>query len=206
MFVDNERLKQKQGEIFHEIEGSIEGYTQNPEDIAEILMKNFCLIDPPEKEHKPIKVRSVSFKQDSSGAIKSAISLKPGNITLNWKKLLISGAESTFPTIACVSNPILIPLAAIIIWNKIWAGIHIDLDQQHAFILWTMWHNCNDSQIIKMDSIPNLVKTECENQNVPLMNDKELSAILNDLEKIKCIKRSDDGAHWYLIEKAEIPY
>ncbi len=199
-------MEQKCEEISHDIQENMKKYTSNYQEISQIVIDNFCSVEPPEIESNAAKTRGISFKHDTLGKVTSAKSVKPGNISLNWKKLLLSGAESTFHTMACISNPILIPLAAIIIWNKIWTNLQIDLDQRHATVLWTMWHNCDNNKKIDKIDLLSLVNEECQKFNIPILHEKELSDICHDLERIKCIEDVDQSKRWFLIEKANIPY
>lgn len=55
------------------------------------------------------------------GGMGGGSSIKPGNIILNWRKLLIDGAESVLTIMGAASIPWMIPLAGIVVWNSVYS-------------------------------------------------------------------------------------
>lgn len=132
-------------------------------------------------------------------------STKPGNIWLNWKKLLVAGSESILTFIGAVAVPWLIPLAGLVVWNKIWSMLTIEISERHAVVIWTMWLNKDSENCIEHRLILNLVNQELLKYNRPQMNQQELDEVLKDLEKMECIEKTE-GNKWWLREWVKVVY
>lgn len=139
------------------------------------------------------------------GGVGGGRSLKPGNIWLNWKKLLIVGSESILTIAGAASVPWLIPLAGLVVWNKVWSLLTIEIDERHAAVIWTLWKNRDKEDRIEHDKILNLVNEELIKYNRLPMDEKELNNILSDLEKMECIEK-DEKNKWWLREWVKTVY
>jgi hypothetical protein len=60
-----------------------------------------------------------------SGGIGDGSSIKAGNIWLNWKHVLIEGSESILSIAGAVAVPWLVPLAGLVVCNRIWSLLRV---------------------------------------------------------------------------------
>ena len=131
-----ERAKEKRKEVTDIVRGVIQNYdTQNKEEISSGIINHFLNITPPEIEHR---MELITIRQGGMGG---GSSIKPGNIWLNWRKLLVDGSESILTVVGAVAVPWLIPLAGLVVWNKIWSVSTVEITERHAVVIWTMWLN-----------------------------------------------------------------
>jgi hypothetical protein len=56
--------------------------------------------------------------------------------------------------------------------------------------------------MVEKGKVIEFVNEDLKKNNRPIMNEKELKKILNDLEKMKCIK--DAGDRWCLVDELEV--
>jgi len=102
---------------------------------ANLIIEKYCQITEPKIENHSLEFLTIdSIKKKGS-------SIKPGNIFLNMRKLLIDSSEIGLTIAGVAAQPFLIPLAALIIWNKVWSRIKIDLGESHAMTIKLMWEN-----------------------------------------------------------------
>ena len=174
-------------------------YIENIHDISQKIIEKFTDITPPEID---ITIHLITMEHWSRGARSS----KPGNIWLNWRKLLIDGAESILTITGAAIVPWLIPLAGLIVWNKVWSLLNIEIDERHAVVIWVMWRNRDKENCIKEREILDAVNDELKKYNRPEMSPKELEDILKDLEKMECIEKIQDENKWWLREWVKVAY
>jgi hypothetical protein len=195
-----ERAKEKRKELTDIVKDVIQNYDiQNKEKIASEIIDHFLNITPPEME---LRMEILTLKQ---GGVGGGSSTKPGNIWLNWRKLLVEGSESILTFIGAVAVPWLIPFAGLVVWNKIWSMLTIEITERHSVVIWTMWLNRDSENCIEGQLILDLVNKELSKYNRPQMNQQELDMLLKDLEKMKCIEKTEENK-WWLREWVKVVY
>lgn len=114
---------------------------------------------------------------------------------------MVFAAESVLGFVGGLTNPVLIILAGIVLWDNFYSLIDLELSERHAAVIWIMWTHRNPStDCIGNKKLPTLIKTEFE-KYIPLINKKELEDTLTDLVRMGCIKRSrNDPQEWWLRE------
>ncbi len=137
------------------------------------------------------------------GGIGDGSSIKPGNIWLNWKQVLIEGSESILSIAGAVAVPWLVPLAGLVVCNRIWSVLHIKITERHAAVIWTMWLKRDKGNSITDDAVLDTVNIELSKFNRIKMSQDELTIILKDLEGMKCIEKTE-GNKWRLRELVRV--
>jgi hypothetical protein len=206
------RVEEKKQELLKSVKDKVANYVSEADEFSKILIDYFCTIKPPkiynhfdscpvipENDDRPV-LHNVILK----GPIRRGRSLKPGNIRLNWKKLLLDGSEAILTIVGVVAIPWLILLAGLIIWNKVYSLLNIEIEERHAGVIWTMWKNKDKDNCIGNDVILDLVNKELQKYDRPTMNQEELDGILTDLNRMRCIKKEDNK--WWLHEWVDIEY
>jgi len=147
----------------------------------------------------------IEFLTIRSGGLGGGSSTKPGNIWLNWRKLLVDGSESILTVIGALAEPWLISLAGLVVWNKIWSMVTVEISERHAVVIWTMWLYRDSENCIEDQLILDLVNKELLKYNRPEMNRQELNMILEDLKKMECIEETEENK-WWLREWVKVVY
>ena len=194
------RAEEKKQEIFKIVENTIASHFSNPEQLS-MIIDHFCEITSPKIEiytHHII----LDIKTESPS---SARSFKPGNILLNWRKLLKDSPDSILTIVGAVAVPWLIPLAGLVVWNNVWSLLSIKIDERHAAVIGAMWKNSDEENCIRNDKVLDLVNKDLSEYNRPIMNEKELKGILKNLEEMKCIEGTEENK-WWLRESVKTTY
>ena len=134
-----------------------------------------------------------------TGGTGDGSSIKPGNIWLNWKQVLIEGSESILSIAEAVAVPWLVPFAGLSVCNRFWSVLHIQITERHAAVIRTMWLKMDNENSITDDAVLDSVNIELSKFNRLKMNHEELNIILKDLEGMKCIEKTG-GNKWRLRE------
>jgi hypothetical protein len=107
------------------------------------ILDSFCALTPP--INPPALMTLVTIQSAGKGG---GVSRKLGNLRLNWKKLFSELSDVILTTVGANDHPYLIPLAALSLWNKLWAHSHIKLTKELASTLFVMWQKCDTSHEI----------------------------------------------------------
>jgi hypothetical protein len=201
MKFDEKRAEVKRKELTYIVSGILQNYNiQNKEKISSIIIDLFVDdITPPETEliRYKLEMRPIG--------IGGGKSIKPGNILLNWRKLLVGASETILTVAGAVATPWLIPFAGIVVLNTILSLSTIEITERHAAVIWTIWSNRDPKNCVEGKVILKLVNKELQKYNRPKMNQKELDMVLKDLKKMKCIKEIEENK-WCLREKVKVSY
>jgi len=201
MKFDEKRAEVKRKELTYIVSGILQNYNiQNKEKISSIIIDRFVDdITPPETEliRYKLEMRPIG--------IGGGKSIKPGNILLNWRKLLVGASETILTVAGAVATPWLIPFAGIVVLNTILSLSTIEITERHAAVIWTIWSNRDPKNCVEGKVILKLVNKELQKYNRPKMNQKELDMVLKDLKKMKCIKEIEENK-WCLREKVKVSY
>jgi hypothetical protein len=194
------RAEEKRKELTDIVKDVIQNYDiQNKEKISSGIINHFLNVTPPEMELR------IEFLTIRSGGLGGGSSTKPGNIWLNWRKLLVDGSESILTVIGALAVPWLISLAGLVVWNKIWSMVTVEISERHAVVIWTMWLYRDSENCIEDQLILDLVNKELLKYNRPEMNRQELNMILEDLKKMECIEETEENK-WWLREWVKVVY
>jgi hypothetical protein len=172
------------------------------EDVSKII-EAFSDVTPPKKPKEIFQHISIS----SLNTAPSAYSRKPGNILLNWRKLMIIIPDITLAGYGVSnlgSNYIPIALAGLYIWGKIWCGSKEELSDSEATIIIALWKNRdNKNEILESEGF---IKTNELRSNLSLspLTSGQFTSAINRLMKIDCIELSQ-GMIW-LREYVSIEY
>ena len=196
-----EKTKKKKEELQNIVKSLLSQFNNvgNIDKISREIIDRFAIITPPETD---TILHLMTMEHWSKGARSS----KPGNIWLNWRRLLIDGAESILTIAGAVNIPWIIPLAGLVVWNKVWSLLNIEIDERHAVVIWVMWNNRDEENCVREEKIIVIVNNELKKYNRPQMTKEDLEKILKDLEKMQCIEKIKDGNKWLLREQVKIVY
>lgn len=192
MLPDNKALEEKRRWLEQVARNAVVGLGENE---AEKLISAFTRLSPPESESPKIHLITIS-----SSFKPGAISRKPGNILLNWRKLIdfvpdtaLAGIGAATATAA--AQPWVIPLAAFYVWNKVWRGAEEKLTDVEACILLALWRNRNSENKVKEDD--GFMHTNALRSSVqqPAISLGDYTNALTRLARLECVE-IEDGVVW----------
>lgn len=143
---------------------------------AESLIDSFCRLSPP--QDPPALLEMITWNH---GGRNGGRTRKPGNILLNWKKMVREFSDFVLIGASSIEQHWLIPFAALSIFNKLWSHATIELSKEHATCLFAMWHRCNDEHEIDRDMAFQACNELFSVFHWPALEDGQFSAILHDL-------------------------
>ena len=160
---------------------------------AERLVDSFCRLSPP--QDPPMVMETITIDRGGRGGGRTR---KPGNVVLNWRKMVRESADFVLTGAGSIAQPWLIPLAALSIFNKIWTHSTIELSKEQASCLFAMWHRCDDSHHINQDKAFEACRELFSVFQWPDLQDAQFSTVLQDLVEIQCIEISDEEVIWLI--------
>jgi hypothetical protein len=164
---------------------------ENAENIANLTLQHFAEIEPPVEEYF---IQLITLQTDSG--VGGGNTIKPGNIFLSWKKLFLDGVEHYLTIAGAIATPYLIPLAALIVWNKVWALRKVEISENHAIVLSALWDIRNDKNIVDQPDRLQLVNNHFTKFTKKQLSLEEYNSIIDDLYKLKTVEYNKDGSLW----------
>ncbi len=158
----------------------------------EALIAAFCHVRPPEipeVEHR------IDYIRVFDGGRKGGVSIKPGNVTLNWRKLIGSLPGIVLTGAGATTSPWLIVLGALVIWKDLYSTSRVDLGPLHATAMLTMWNNHDGRNRISEEEARELTNEALEKFDLNQTSPATFASIINDLSLTGCVELSD-GEIW----------
>lgn len=156
------------------------------------LLDAFCRINPPAI---PEAERHMELIIVSSGGRRGGVSIKPGNIILNWSNLLSAIPSIALTSVGTWSNPYLFFLGALVIWKDFYAASKVEIDKIHAIAIVTMWKNCDGNRFISEKTAKELTNKALKESDMNQLSDFSFARVVDDLSNIGCIQILD-GKIW----------
>ncbi|MES2177826.1 MAG: hypothetical protein V4550_08150 [Gemmatimonadota bacterium] len=141
-----------------------------------------------------------------SGGVGGATSRKAGNIVLSWRRLIVDLSESTLAALGVAQVPWTAPLAGLIIWNKMWALLDTNIEEEDAIVLWALWTLRTPDNLVAIAKLPSRVNDVVSRFNHPGVTPARLQRSLTTLRRLRCIEDSSDGASLWLREWVRVKW
>ena len=117
---------------------------------------------------------------------------KPGNIVLNWRKLLPAIGEVGLTAVGLIAVPWLIPLGALMIWRELAQLSHIPLSNREAAVIWALWVLKDDTLTVSRAGLPGRINAVITPKGHVSINSFSLMLALRRLRKLRCIENTRD--------------
>lgn len=158
---------------------------------TQLLLECNCLkITPPQQEPPMMSFLTL----DSLNNYHQGRSIKPGNIKINIKRLIDTLPEIVTATVSVISGITIIKIcAAIAIWKKLRDVSTIDIKKEQAIIIFALWKNCNEKHIISLEDGYRDSNMLCKQATESEFTWERYISTIEELEKIGCVKLTNDG-------------
>lgn len=159
-----------------------------------LIQTRFISITPPLEIKEPPTMHFLTL--DSLRDYRQGKSIKPGNITLNMKKLIeaIPAIVCSGTSMAC-DNFVVIICGAFCLWLKLRDIATINITKEQAFTIVALWRSCNDAHKITLDNgfiaTNKLLKQYGESEITNL----KYNIVIDSLIKIQSIELTE-GVIW----------
>lgn len=161
----------------------------------EAAVEAFARVTPPEEPEITIGLITISSLHNAP----SAQSRKPGNVVLNWRKLIDIVPDVSLAGLGAATLPIApawsTVLAGLYVWNKIWKGSAEDFSQSEAIAILALWKNRNGKNKIAEDEGLKKTNDLRATYSLPPITQGQFRSIVDRLVSIDCIEL-EDGTIW----------
>jgi hypothetical protein len=159
------------------------------------LVDAFASVTPPQEPEVTIGLITISSLYDAP----KASSRKPGNVLLNWRKLLDIVPDVSLAGLGAATLPVApqvaVALAGLYIWNKVWRGAVEEFSDVEAVTILALWEHRNEkNKISEQEGFAKTNEVRIRYALPPLTESQYASAI-NRLTSLQCIEL-DDGVIW----------
>jgi hypothetical protein len=200
------RAEKKRSELIDLVASRLDGRVTEEtagalSDLAERLVDITSSISSPEAE--PVVLELVTFRPGGSGGGRS---VKAGNVLLDIKKLIVSAAKGTLAVKGVLLAPWTVPFAVLVLWDDLYSRLKVDIDEQEASVIWTLWMNRDAERCVPKANLLALVNAERAEYGRGPLSEEVLADALNLLCKMHCIQASKDGLHWRVTEWVRVRF
>lgn len=191
MEYDYEALEQKKAELLRLAQQAIRAHTETAGDTAESVVDSFIRLTPPTKPEMVIEMITMDSLGRGGGR-----SRKPGNIYLNWRKLIDTIPDVTIAAVGGATAPgWLLPLIGLYVWNKLWCNSEEELTEVEATAICALWKNKNSDNRISEDDGYEKTNAHRKEMGLPLLSRSQFDAAMNRLLRMECIE-IEEGIIW----------
>lgn len=180
-------------ELVKKLDAGLESPERLSDSEKDGLIAAFCRVKPP-KIPKDEELRYHRFRIVYGGR-RGGVSIKPGNIILNWRKLIGALPGIALTGAGAATSPWLIILGALVIWKDLYSTLRVELEQQHATAMLVMWKNHNGKQWISEEKARILTNEALADFDLNQVSESNFAKIIDDLSKAGCVELSD-GQIW----------
>lgn len=185
-------LQDKRQELINIISDALKGHDNNNE-IADYVVKSFAKISEPVKDEY-VFMELITLK--SASGLGGGKSRKTGNVQLNWRKLLTDSPEHYLTIVGAATSSYLIPLAGLVVWNKLWALRSIEISEMHAIVISALWELRDNNNYVDGKDLLSKINIHFKKHTKRELSNDELDIIISDLCDLRTIKLKSDGRIW----------
>lgn len=182
---------------------SLEKKQIDSEEILQSLQNSdVLLLTAPQQEMPMMEF----FTVNSLNNYNKGTSIKPGNIILNIRKLIISLPEliTNISDFFSKDSPVYKVYVVLNILKKIKHITTIEITEDQSLAVLALWRNYNQHQRIKLEEGFERCRTLYKSINKPTYTFEQYLKVIDDLEKIGSLHLNDDGI--LLCELVNIKY
>lgn len=173
---------------FKEFVDSLECSGDEAEHLAELLLRSFVSHREPETT---VHIELITLHSSGRG-----VSRKPGNFTLNWRRLFDNVPDIAIASVGGVASGAFVRgLIGLYVWNKVWRSMEEDIDEAEASIIESLWiGGAKDRDVSESDAFQ-LTNATRERRGLPHLDQRAFTIGVNRLVELQCLKLKD-GNLW----------
>lgn len=159
------------------------------------LVDAFARVTPPAEPEVTLKLITISSLYDAP----KASSRKPGNVVLNWRKLLDIVPDVSLAGLGAATLPVApqvaVVLAGLYVWNKLWRGAVEEFSDVEAVTILALWeHRNGKNRIPEQEGFVKTNEVRVRYALSPLTQGQYASAV-SRLAALQCVE-IEDGVIW----------
>jgi hypothetical protein len=168
-------------------EATFQKASLSPEVIQEVVVHlTACLLlDPgPDRSEQSLVTIAPDLYEGSS--------IKAENLFLDMRKLFVTTAEMALGILGSLATPWALLLVGIVALDSYSSILKVDLSEQEAVVLWTMWQRRDQQNCLPQNDLWGFVNDTLTQKNRGSLSPSDLDRALNRLREVKCIERLPD--------------
>jgi hypothetical protein len=194
----------KQDEIRNAAMRARRSTTALPDDAIDATLAAFANVTPPQEPEVTFDLITIS----SPYSAPKAQSRKPGNVLLNWRKLIDIVPDISLAGLGAATLPVApawsAVLAGLYIWNKVWRGSTEDFSDAEAMVILALWkHRDSSNKISESEGFTRTNELRASYSLSP-QTQAQFSAAIDRLVAIDCIAL--EGGIIWLREWVRVKY
>jgi hypothetical protein len=192
----DQRAASAKRESMREAATAARGSVQSlPDETIAAVLDAFSRVTPPEEPEFTIGLITINSLHTSP----KAQSRKPGNVVLNWRKLIDIVPDVSLAGLGAATLPIApawsAVLAALYIWNKVWRGSFEEFSDAEAVAILALWKNRDgEAKISEADGFAKTNDLRATYSLAPLTLG-QFTSVIDRLIQIDCIELTE-GIIW----------
>ncbi len=180
---NNDAYRRMREELGRYVQQAVLTSAGAPQIVEDTIFSMFIEITPPEDPE--ISLGLVKIGKNGFG---TASSRKPGNICLNWGKLMDVVPDVTIAAYGGVASPFwLLPFIGLYVCNKLWCGSLEELTEVEATVIYALWKNKTGEKKIDVDNGFQNANEIRRMTKLPCLQRKEFDRAIQRLLELKCI-------------------
>jgi hypothetical protein len=168
--------------------------------VGQQVVRSFVSFSPPENSKTLTRLITLKLTERPQG-----FSRKPGNILMNWRKLLDVTPDVTIAGVGAETAPPWVwPLIGLYVWNKLWRGAEETFSDIEASVMLALWKNRDSEDKISEEEgylRANEIRTR---SNLTTLTNSDYNRAINRLLSLDCIEMNN-GIIW-LRESVQLAY
>lgn len=156
------------------------------------IISGFVQIKPPEMPKLENNYQLIVL---NAAGRQGGASIKPGNITLNWRRLICLLPSGTLTAVGSFTSWWLAVLGALVIWKDLYSTAKVSLEPHHAIAMLQMWENHDGNQKITEEKARVLTNKALSDFDMNQVSEKTFARVITELSEMGCVELSD-GKIW----------
>lgn len=157
--------------------------------VAQYMFDHFATVTEPKSEGDMQLITA-------AGLGRPAVSRKPGNILLNWRKLFDTSPDVLVAVAgAGAGGPFVRGLIGLYVWNRIWRGVEEPISEVEASVIESLWCGRAARKRIPEDVAFGIVNDARAQYGLDQLSRAEFTAAIDRLVELRCVELND-GEVW----------
>ena len=200
---DNEAALHKRSELQSLVKSLFDNSLPlHADKLASDLFANFIVVTPPFRESPGMELITIRHGGRDRGS-----SVKPGNVTLNLRKLIVGIASGSLTISGALVTPWMLIPGALVVWDSLYSSLEVEIGENEASVIWAMWLNVDAAVSIAKVDVTEITNEERNRYGLPPLSASEIEYALANLAALGCIVDSEnEGDRHILVEKVRVDY